>query len=184
MTKLAIGSVSLAFAVVAPTFITAAPSAGRTSGPKPGRAGSAGVTVRLPPGWAFFRNGVAPQSMPYSDPLVRIVVASTKIRSFPRGCKAETFRFARGGVGLMIVEWVHAQKGIVWPRRPPRFTAQVLPLRRSPAVECWPGPGGAVQFTASGRHFAAYLLLDPHAPLATAAKARAVLDTLVVSNNH
>jgi hypothetical protein len=139
MTKLAIVGVSIASALAAATLITAAPSAGTQSSPKSRTAGSAGVTVGLPPGWDFFRAGVAPQSMPYSDPLVRIVVASTKIRSFPQGCKAETFRFARGGVGLMIVEWVHAQKGIVWPRRPPRFTAQALPVRRPPAVECWSG---------------------------------------------
>lgn len=123
-------------------------------------------------------------TMPYSDPLVRIVAASTKIKSYPQGCKAETFGFARGGVGLMIVEWVHAQRGMVWPRRPSRFTAHALPLRRPPAVECWPGPGGAVQFSSNGRHFAAYLLLAPHAPLATATQARAVLDTLAVSKNR
>jgi hypothetical protein len=122
--------------------------------------------------------------MPYRDPLVRIVVASTKVRSFPHGCKAETFRFAPGGVGLMIVEWVHAQNGVVWPRRPPRFTAQALPVRSPPAVECWPGPGGAVQFTASGRHFAAYLLLERDTPLAAAAQARAVLDTLAVNSSR
>jgi hypothetical protein len=121
--------------------------------------------------------------MPYTDPLVRVVAASTKIRSFPRGCKAETFRFARGGVGLLVVEWVHPQAGVVWPRRPPRFTTQILPVHRPPAVECWPGPGGGVQFTANGRHFAAYLLFDPHAPLTAAAKARAVLDTLTASKH-
>lgn len=142
------------------------------------------MTVGLPLGWQFFRPGVAPESMPYGDPLVRIVVASTRIHSFPLGCKAETFRFARGGVGLMIVEWVHPQAGVVWPRRPRQFSARALPVRSPPAVECWPGPGGAVQFAANGRHFAAYLLLDPHAPLATAAQARAVLDTLAVSKNR
>jgi hypothetical protein len=45
--------------------------------------------------------------MPYSDPLIRIVVASTQVHAFPRGCKAETVRFARGGVGLMVVEWLN-----------------------------------------------------------------------------
>jgi hypothetical protein len=184
MTKLAIVGVSLAWPVAAITLITAAPSAATQSRPKSRTVGSAGVTVRLPSGWEFFRDGVAPQSMPYSDPLVRIVAASTKIKSYPQGCKAETFRFARGGVGLMIVEWVHAQKGIVWPRRPSRFTVHAPPLRRPPAVECWPGPGGAVQFSSNGRHFAAYLLLDPHATPATATRARAVLDTLAVSKNR
>src|SRR4051812_38085393 len=120
MKNLAILGVSIASALAAATLITAAPSVGTQSSPKSRTAGSAGVTVPLPPSWDFFRDGVAPRSMPYSDPLVRIVAASTKIRSFPQGCKAETFRFARGGVGLMIVEWVHAQNGIVWPRRPSR----------------------------------------------------------------
>ena len=143
------------------------------------------MTVRLPPGWDFFRDGVAPRSMPYRDPLVRIVVASTKIRSFPQGCKAETFRFARGGVGLMIVEWAHAKKGIVWPRRPSRFTAHALPgAKGALAVECWPGSGGVVQFSANGRRFAAYTWLAAYAPLASAAQARAILDTLAVSKNR
>jgi hypothetical protein len=159
----------------------AVPSAQTQSGQSALRAGSAGVTVRLPRGWRTYPNGVAPRSMPYNDPLVRIVVASTQVRAFPRGCKAETFRFARGGVGLMVVEWLRPQRGVTWTQRPRPFMARALSVRPAPAVECWPGPAGAVEFTANGRYFAAYLLLDEHAPLAKAAQARAVLDTLQVA---
>lgn len=174
----------LVCAFTASTLVTGAAATGMQSRPGLRRAGSAGVTVLLPPGWHFYRNGVAPQSMPYGDPLVRVVVASTKIRPLSQGCKAETFRFARGGVGLMIVEWVRPQPGVVWPLRPKKFTAQALPVRQPPAVECWPGPGGDIQFTANGRHFAAYLLLDTRAPLARGAQARAVLDTLMVGKSR
>jgi hypothetical protein len=104
MTEIAIGRVLGACARAAATLVTAAPRTVTRSHARPHRAASAGVTVRLPLGWQFFLAGVAPQAMPYGDPLVHIVVASTTIRSFPQGCKAETFRFARGGVGLMVVE--------------------------------------------------------------------------------
>jgi hypothetical protein len=176
-------SICAACVLAAATLITAA-GARANSAPSPRRAGSAGVTVVLPRGWHSFPQGVAPQSMPYGDPRVRVVAASTTIVPFPRGCKAETFRFAAGGVGLMIVEWTHPQTGVVWPPRPRRFTDQTLLVRKPPAVECWPGAAGAIQFAANGRHFAAYLLLAPHTPLAEASLARAVLGTLAVSARH
>jgi hypothetical protein len=140
--------------------------------------GSAGVEVRLPSGWHFYRDGVAPRSMPYADPLVRVVVASANVRAYPHGCKAETFRFARKSIGLMIVEWVHPQPGVVWPSKPRRFTTRTLPVQRQHAVECWPGQGGSTQFVFHGRRFGAYLLLGPDAAPVAASKARAVLDTL------
>ena len=178
------GTLLTSCVLAAPALVATASGGATVAHSSPHRAGSAGVTVELPVGWHFFADGVAPRSMPYADPLVRIVVASTQIRAFPQGCKAETFRFARGGVGLMVVEWVHPQKGVVWPRRPPHFTAHLPPVRKSPAVECWPGPGGSVQFVASGRHFAVYLLLAPHVSLTKAAQVRAVLDTLAVRPNR
>jgi hypothetical protein len=121
--------------------------------------------------------------MPYADPLVRIVVASSRVVAFPRGCKAETFRFKRRAVGLMIVEWRHPSPGAVFPSRPHRFTAKNLSIRPR-AVECWPGPGGGIEFTSNHRDFAAYLLLSPGAPAALAAKGRVVLNTLVAAHRH
>jgi hypothetical protein len=80
----------------------------------------------------------------------------------------------------MIVEWVHPQRGVRLRKRPSVFTARNLPIHPG-AVECWPGPGGAVEFTAHGRSFAAYVLLSEHAPHGLAAEARDILDTLAVS---
>jgi hypothetical protein len=147
-------------------------------------AGSAGVYVRLPARWHFFPAGVAPRSMPYGDPLIRIVVASTPIRSDQQGCKAETFRFSRGGVGLMVVEWLHPQNRSAWPKRPRRFTAKSLPVEPGHAVECWPGRGGSTVFRDHGRYLGAYLLLGRGTDLSAAARARAVLDTLTVALKH
>jgi hypothetical protein len=144
---------------------------------RPHRIGTAGVSVALPAGWHFFAAGVAPHSMPYADPLVRIVAASSTVVAFPRGCKAETFRFKHPAVGVMVVEWLHPSPGTVLPPRPRRFTRKNLPVRLR-AVECWPGPGGGIEFSSHGRSFAAYLLLSPDAPAAFAARGRAVLNTL------
>lgn len=143
-------------ALVASCLTGAAGSASESSH----RVGTAGVSVAVPAGWHFFGAGVAPRSMPYADPLVRIVVASSGVVSFPRGCKAETFRFRRRAVGLMVVEWRHPLPGAVFPSRPHRFTAKNLPIRPR-AVECWPGPGGGIEFRSKRRDFAAYLLLSP-----------------------
>jgi hypothetical protein len=170
-----VGRIALA-TVVALVVVLSAPAFGAD----PQRTGTAGVTVALPAGWHFFRQGVAPRSKPYADPLIRIVAASAPVVSYPRGCKAETFRFSRPAVGLMIVEWVHPQRGVRLRKRPSVFTARNLPIHPG-AVECWPGPGGAVEFTAHGRSFAAYVLLSEHAPHGLAAEARDILDTLAVS---
>lgn len=153
------------------------------AGPSSHRVGTAGVSVAAPAGWHFFAAGVAPQSMPYGDPLVRIVAASRAVVAFPPGCKAETFRFKQRAVGLMVVEWLHPSPGAVFPARPRRFTAKNLPVRTR-AVECWPGPGGSIEFSSNRRDFAAYVLLSPGAPAALAATGRAVLGTLVVAHRR
>jgi hypothetical protein len=67
------------------------------------------------------------------------------------------------------------------PRRPSHFTAANLPLHPAPAIECWDGPGGAVEFTDHGRRFGAYVMAGRRAPPALVARARAVLDTLRVT---
>ncbi len=149
----------------------------------PPRVGSAGATVALPSGWHFFAGGVAPRSKPYADPLVRIVVSSTRALPYPQGCKAEVFRFSRGGVGLMVVEWLHPEDPGSWPRRPRHFTSRLLPVEPGRAVECWPGRGGAAFFQDHGRYFGAYLLLGAGAPTSKADEARAVLDTLALGRH-
>lgn len=164
--------------LVAGAVSLAVPFGAVGSGPR--RVGSAGVTVALPSGWRFFRQGVAPQSKPYADPLVRIVAASAAIVPYPQGCKAELFRFARSAVGVMVVEWIHPQPSAHLPPPPQHFTAKNLPVRAG-AVECWPGSGGGIEFSLLGRSFAAYLLLSKNAPPSAAARGRAVLDTLTAA---
>lgn len=154
-----------------------------TAGHAPHGVGTAGVSVALPSSWHFFAAGVAPRSMPYADPLVRIIAASSAVVAFPQGCKAETFRFKHRAVGVMVVEWLHPSPGTALPPRPRRFTAKNLPIRPR-AVECWPGLGGGIEFSSSGRSFAAYLLLSPGASTVLAAKGRAVLDTLAIKRRR
>ena len=165
-------------AFVASCIVAVSGAAGRLD-----RVGTAGVSVALPRGWRFFAAGVFPRSTPYGDPRIRIVAASGPVVAFPRGCKAETFRFKRHAVGVMIVEWVHLSPGSHLPPKPKRFTAKNLPIRIH-AVECWPGAGGVIQFMSKGRNFAAYLLLGPGAPAALASRGRVVLDSFLAARRR
>lgn len=147
------------------------------------RIGMAGVTLALPAGWHALSRADFPR--PYADPIARLVVASAPIAESPSGCKFATFRFAPGAVGIVIMEWTHpASPDSQVPPRPLRFTEKTLPLHRAPAVECWPGPGGGVQFVDHGRQLAAFLLLGRNASAKTVAQARAVLNTLVVTRTR
>jgi hypothetical protein len=49
-----------------------------------------------------------------------------------------------------------------------------------PAIECFAGAGGSVQFADRGRTFGAYLLAGPKASVSVVSQARRVLDTLHV----
>ena len=140
------------------------------------RVGSAGVTVRLPPGWhspADFVQGNV------TNPLTRVVVASARIRSHPTGCQVGAYAFARTTVAIVILEWL-PPLGARQAPRPRRFDAKTLKIRAGRTVECFDGRGGDVEFDDHGRHFGAYLLVGTRAGAATIAAARRVLDTLQV----
>lgn len=143
-------------------------------------AGSAGVEVVLPQGWSSIPQMVPPKDMQVGDPVTRIVVASAPI-SFGRGCNVATYAFPSTAVALVVVEWVRLSKTARWPARPHRFTATTLPVQAPPAIECFAGAGGSVQFADHGRHFGAYLLLGRNASPTLADRARGVLDTLRVA---
>jgi hypothetical protein len=140
------------------------------------RIGVAGVTIALPPDWQAIPQSAQPSQ---NDPVTRIVASSGPIR-FGRGCGDVDYVFPRKGVAVVLVEWVRPTPGSFSPR-PRRFTATTLPVRQPPALECFNGPGGGIQFTARHRRFAAFVLLGGRAPAALAARARAVLNTLEVS---
>ena len=55
-----------------------------------------------------------------------------------------------------------------------------LPLHPPPAIECFAGSGGSIEFAQRGRHFGAYLLAGRRAQQSLVARARSVLDTLQV----
>lgn len=140
------------------------------------RIGVAGVSIALPPGWHAMPRSAHPSQ---NDPVTRIVASSGPIW-FGRGCNDLDYAFPRTAVAIVLVEWVRPTPGSFSPR-PRRFTAGTLPVRQPPALECFNGPGGGIQFSARGRQFAAFVLLGRRAPASLAARARSVLNTLEVS---
>lgn len=144
------------------------------------RVGSAGVTVALPTGWQELDPGPAPLAG-QTDPVTRIVVGSAQI-GFGKGCNDVDYAFPPTAVLIVVVEWTRPTPWAPkWPPRPRRFTPTALRVRPPPAIECFGGPGGSAEFADHGRRFAAFLLLGRRAPMALAARARAVLDTLKVT---
>jgi hypothetical protein len=141
------------------------------------RVGTHGVTVVLPPGWHSW-NPVEVVAPAVTDPRTRLVVASRPLR-YGKGCGELDWHFRADGVALVILEW--RDHGLHMPPRPARFTARNLPVHRPPILECWNGPGGAVQFRDHGRYFGVYLLVGREASQRAIARARRVLDTLRVS---
>ena len=140
------------------------------------RTGAAGVSVVLPSGWHSLRQSTAPSR---TDPVTRLVVSSTPI-GFGRGCNDIDYRFGRAGVAVVLVEWARPTPGARFAPRPDRFTVSNLPVKPPPALECFPGRGGGIQFRDSGRRFAAFLLVGNEASASLVRKARAVLDTLAI----
>jgi hypothetical protein len=144
--------------------------------PDRARVNAAGVSVVLPSGWHSIPQSTAPSR---TDPVTRLVVSSTPI-GFGRGCSDIDYRFGRSGVAIVLVEWVRPTPGARFAPRPDRFTGETLHVRPPPALECFPGRGGGVQFSDRGRRFAAFLLVGNGASASEVTKARAVLDTLAV----
>ena len=155
---------------------------GCSSATSPRRLGRAGVTVALPAGWHSSR----PYQGAITNPLTRIVVSSGPIGPDLRSaCQTQvsSYAFPATAVAIVVLEWTEPLGGLkvgVGAPRPRRFTTANLPLRR-PEIECFDGPGSAVEFAENGRSFAAYVLLGLKAPAVLADRARAVLDTLYVA---
>lgn len=149
----------------------------------PPRAGTAGVTVALPPSW----HATKPVQGQVTNPLTRLAVASGTIAPRLTGrCDAQVADYAipATAVAIVVVEWTKPIGGMrigdELPR-PRHFTPTNLPIKRAPAIECWPGAGGSAQFAARGNTFGVYILLGKRAPARLAIEARAVLDTLRIA---
>ena len=140
------------------------------------RVGQAGVTVAVPNAWSSIPFTFPPPKGD-GDPVPRIVVASSPVRV--GSCNEAGAVFSPKAVAIVVLEWRRPTPGHFAPR-PSRFTAQNLPVRAPPAIECHAGPGGGIQFEEHGRRFEVFVLLGKRAPAALATRARTVLDTLRV----
>ncbi len=136
------------------------------------------MTALLPRGWHALPVVAPAPGMHVGDPVTRIVAASASI-GLGRGCNELDYSFSSTAVALVVLEWVRPTPGRL-PLRPRRFTSKNLAIRPPPAIECFSGPGGVIQFTDHGRRFAAFLLLGRRASPRLADRARRVLDTLRV----
>jgi hypothetical protein len=143
------------------------------------RIGSAGVTIALPAGWHSIPLANPPGLRADNDPVTRIVAASGSV-SFGSGCGEFPYAFPKTAVALVVLEWTRPTRG-VFPHRPRRFTSKVLPVRPAPAVECFAGPAGSVEFADHGRRFDAFVLLGRRASPALADRARSALNSLLVA---
>lgn len=144
--------------------------------PPPVRAGSAGVTVELPPGW----HSTAANDSNVIDPLARVVVASSPIQAGFSECQTSAYAFAEDAVALVLVEWWGpADNPGSSPPRPARLTSELLSIRRG-VHECYPGRSGGLFFSVGDREFGAYVFVGDKAPASLIEDLCAVLDTLEV----
>jgi hypothetical protein len=93
------------------------------------------------------------------------------------------YAFPRTAVAVVVVEWVELGRDARWAPRPRHFSPPALRLHDPPAIECFDGRGGAVEFSDHGRRLGAYLLVGRGASPALVERARGVLDTLQVGNH-
>lgn len=139
-----------------------------------GKAGESGVTVQLPRGWHTAR----PKDGIVIDPKTWIVASSAPIRVRSVACQIARYAPPPDDVTVVVVEWEQSDASA--GPRPRRFTRRNLRWHAPPAIECFGGAGGTVQFQEAGRVLGAYVLLGRRAPRELADAARAVLNTLAV----
>jgi hypothetical protein len=144
----------------------------------PERVGSAGVSVELPPGWYATKANDGN----VTDPLARVVVASSPIHAAASECQTFAYAFADDAVVLVLVEWwgPAMTPGAKHPPRPARFTPAGLDIRPG-SHECYAGRSGAVFFEDGGRTFGAYVFLGARAPDSLVDALCTVLDSLAVT---
>lgn len=138
--------------------------------------GEAGVSVELPHDW---HAGTAADGN-VVDPLTRVVASSAPVRLRDVPCQIARYGPPRTEVTLVVVEW-EASGGAHFGARPERVTPESLELHPPPAIECFDGSGGSIQFSERGRFFGAYLFAGERAPQRLIARAFDVLNTLRVA---
>jgi hypothetical protein len=141
------------------------------------RTGEAGVTVKIPAGW----HSGAPADGNVVDPLTRVVASSAPIRLRQVPCQIARYAPGPADVTLVVVEWKPSEAARP-ALRPARFTSETFEVHPPPAIECFGGPGGSVQFVDNGRVFGAYLLEGERASERLVEEALEVLNTLKVES--
>jgi hypothetical protein len=140
------------------------------------RAGSAGVTAELLPGW----RSTPGDDGNVTDPLARVVVASSRIAPAASACQTSSYAFADDAAALVLVEWQGPARGDATAApRPERFVAADLNVRRG-VHECYAGRSGTVFFEERGRLFGAYVFLGDGAPETLVDELCTVLSSLVI----
>jgi hypothetical protein len=142
------------------------------------RTGDVGVTVELPHGW----HAGKPADGNVIDPLTRVVASSAPVRLRQVPCQIARYAPSPTDVTLVVVEWKPSDEARPEPR-PYSFTRDTLPLHPPPAIECFDGPGGSVQFVDHGRVFGIYLLVGSQAADGLVEQALSVLNTLQVTSS-
>jgi hypothetical protein len=170
----------LVLALLAATLLTGCGGDAETSGPasptgQGKRVGSAGVTVALPPGW----HKATPHDGAIIDPVTRLVVASAPVGTKSSGCQIASYDFAPTAVAVVVVEWGTPHSGL--PEHPNQFSRRTIDVQPPPAIECFDGPGGSVQFVEHGRSFGAYLLAGRQATEAAIDQAQQVVNEIEVA---
>jgi hypothetical protein len=143
------------------------------------QTGTAGVSVELEPGW---HAGAATDGN-VVDPLTRVVASSAPVRPREVPCQIERYAPPSTEVTLVIVEW-QASGGARFEPRPERFAPEAVELYPPPAIECFEGAGGSVQFADHARLFGAYLLAGERAPQRLIDQAFGVLNSLTVDRRE
>jgi hypothetical protein len=148
-----------------------------TNGAASTRIGTAGVSVELPPKW----DATPPADGNVVDPVTRVVVSSGTIAPKQVPCQIARHSPSPMNVTLVIVEWKPTDEASP-PLRPERFSPATVTLHEPPAIECFDGRGGSVQFVDHGRAFGAYLLVGNRASQRLVDKLLDVLNTLKVES--
>jgi hypothetical protein len=166
--------------LVAAAAVAGCGGGGDAPGSRPAaiRTGDAGVSVELPSDW---HAGAAADGN-VVDPLTRVVASSAPVRLREGPCQIARYAPPPTEVTLVVVEW-QASGGARFGPRPERLTPETMKLHPPPAIECFEGAGGSVQFGDDGRLLGAYLLAGERAPRLVD-RAYDVLNTLTVDRRE
>jgi hypothetical protein len=167
-----VAAVLAALALAAHTRSTSSgPTKPPASLPKPSTVSSAGVSLRLPAGWAQIKPATGD---PVSDPKAVLVVGTHGVRMTSSHCLlVGDYRIPADGAAVIILRWSSSHAG-GGPVSAGRHALAKLTAVKRPMFECYSGPGAAVQLHAGGADYEVAVLVGRHASAAVTNQALAV----------